>query len=1298
MRRITVKKENKLRLFIFMLLLICLSVRANSTIRFYNADQLSSNLINSICQDGQGYMWISTKYGLNKFDGVRFTHYFHYDDTISIASDNVSKLFVDKEGMLWALSYNAVQQYNAEKDIFEYVHFKGEFSDFRDILQKPDGHLLVLSKHSLFEIDKNTMTAIPLSNVNKYLPDDNAKYIYWDCKDRLWMCGDHQVSMYDWNRKDGHIYEEELVQYGIVAGINEDAHQRLVVVTNNAVLGLDNQTGRFVLEMSIPGTFEVYRVYKNSKEELVMGSFGRGAYKLDFEMNEVHSVYHWEYKGISYDRQKVYAFYEDKGGNVWLGCYQAGLVFLSSKDESFHYFDLERTSFGNDRLLCTAFADKQGRLYVGQERNGLNIVDTVGNREEHLLPGITVTSVYDDTKGYFWIGTHNNGFCRLDTQTKQLTWIEKQGWVTDMTTDKLGNIYVAFFNDSIYSYDKSFRKRVLCNGQMKLNNRYVNVLYTDTEGLIWIGHYYGIDVYDPKDNREVRIPVDARLRKMVVHAIIESADGLIWIGCNKGLFAYDRRQHTWRCYTTRDGLCDDYVCGIVEDDTHHLWISTYHGLARMNTETESFVNFYQGNGLRKNQYMRSIYGYLKYGIVYFGNDKGLTYFAPHQILRNEFLQGITLTGVSLNGEPQQLSDELFFDYYSSFTLSFSSLDFREMENVYYEYRFTDDPQGFWHRMPASMSDIHFIHLSSGTHELEVRACDSGVYSAVKKMIIHITPPWYRSWWAYTLYMLFTLGVVTILILYYKSKKLAKMNEDKIRTFVDISHEFRSPLTLIKSPLEQLLQHNYDSQTNRALRYIARNTDRLLALVNQILSIRKIEKGQLKLAYVETNLTVFLSDLCHVFDYETEKRHIELSFSSSDEQLSAWIDPDSFDKVMSNLIGNALKFVEDHGKITMELKRYGGKILITVTDDGPGINKKQLKQIFERFYQTSETTSAGQMGYGIGLNLAYKIVHLHGGTIEADNRRDTHGAVFTVSLPMGNSHLPKEQLVDDGNVNMPMVETNVSISDIIGEKSHRVRKKTNYRIFVVDDDKEICQFLMSELGLIYHVRTYTNGQLALEAISDEVPDLVVSDVVMPVMDGYQLLHRIKNNTKTSHIPVVLLTTKNDHQSRIEGFEQGADAYIDKPFNLEELEVRIAGLIANHNRMKGKFSGLQEQEGTVRKIELKGNNALLMEKIMKVVNERLGDSEFNVDALADIIGMSRVQLFRRVKEITGITVGEFIRNLRMQQAAELLTKGDITVSQVAYAIGMANPPHFTAAFKKYFGVSPSEYMKKHSKKTE
>ena len=351
---------------------------------------------------------------------------------------------------------------------------------------------------------------------------------------------------------------------------------------------------------------------------------------------------------------------------------------------------------------------------------------------------------------------------------------------------------------------------------------------------------------------------------------------------------------------------------------------------------------------------------------------------------------------------------------------------------------------------------------------------------------------------------------------------------------------------------------------------------------------------------------------------------------------------------------------------------------------------------------SSRTASGQLGFGIGLNLTYKLVKLHGGDITARNRTDGHtGSVFTVTLPQGAGHLAKDSIVD-GSYFADKTEKD-SRRRAEGEaaasgepKQRKPRRATNYRVAVVDDDEGIRNFLSSEMGLDYHVDTYANGREALEAVTDTLPDLVVSDVMMPEMDGFTLLRRLKNNTKTSHIPVILLTTKVEQAARVEGLDYGADAYINKPFDLEELLATAASLIANRQRVRGKFSGVQEQKDAVKPIELKGNDAQLMEKIMKVVNDRLSDSDFNVEALAADVGLSRVQLHRRVKEMTGITIGEFIRNLRMQQAARLFEQGDITVSQVTYAVGMVNPNHFAAAFKKYFGVTPSEYMAKHAPK--
>ena len=1284
------------------------------TSRSYNTESLSSNLITGICQDQRGYLWIGTEYGLNKFDGVHFTQYYHDEtDTRSLHSDHVRRQLIDKSGALWIVTPGGVQRYNPVRNDFEAVDFGDSPVDITDILQIPSGKFWLLnSQHGVFELDPATMKAQPVSPICKALGDQSFGAMYLDAKQRLWLISSNVgIVEFDTKSKQTHTYgEAELGTKNITGLFEKDGH--LFVVSRKAVSLLNEQSLQFESVIPIPPTIMVRRVYQNSDHRFIVGSYGQGAYMIDFEHRQLQPLF------PQYASQKVYAYFEDYSHNVWLGCFQEGLYYLSLRAQPFNYLSLSKTAFNNNGLLTTAYSDSQGRLFIGQERNGIVETSSTGGTGQRWLDGHTVISVYDDHQGHLWVGTYAEGAFRITPATREVLPIHGlEGCrVKRITADHQGNIYMAILNGTLRSFTSDgLKERTLCKGKLELRNRYLNTLMTDSEGLIWIGHYQGVDVYDPKGDRLIDLPLDTLMQPATTYAIAEAEKGIIFFGTNRGLFSYHKKTHKWKRYTVKDGLPNDIVCGIVVSKNGIIWLSTYRGLSCMDTQKETFVNYYRGNGLEDFCYQRGIYGGSSYGMVYFGNDHGLTWFSPDNITRQEFLHGLTLTGILLNNQQMnatmlsgghQISDlpledtkDITLSYVdNTFTLQFSSMDFREPQNVYYEYRFTDDPSDLWHRTPTGDSEITITHLGYGKNVLQVRACDNGVYSPIKTLTIRITPPWYRSWWVYCLYVLVLFGITALLLLYYKHRQEAQTNEEKIRFFVDISHELRSPLTLIKSPLDSLLKKDFDVTTQRALRNMQRNTERLLLLVNQILSLRKIERGQTSLHYTPTVMAPFIRDLCHTFDLETERRHIDLQLHSTDEGLEAWIDREHFDKVVVNLIGNAMKYVKDGGHIDVCLSSKDSHFLFSVKDNGPGIDEEYLKKVFDRFFQTSVRPSGGQMGYGIGLNLSYQLVKMHGGTIVAHRRTDGPGSEFLVTIPMGNTHLPKDSISNERYVS-PQTKETEPVAVITEEaKTRRTRRKTNFNIIVADDNQDIREFLLTELGESYHISAYPDGKQALEAIADEVPDLVISDVIMPEMDGFTLLHRIKNSTKTSHIPVILLTSKTEHQSRLEGLEEGADAYIDKPFNMEELEARIAGLIANRNRMKGKFSGVQEQDGIVRQIELKGNNEQLMEKIMEVVNARLTEENFNVEALADAVGLSRVQLHRRVKELTGITVGEFIRNLRMQQAAKLLEKGDVTIAQVTYAIGMANPTHFTAAFKKYFGITPTEYMNKHTHDTK
>lgn len=1296
---------------IILLALACAHAAVAGTYhRLYGHDMLSSKLVTGICQDSRGYVWIATDYGLNRFDGVYFTQY--YADTgEGLANNQVQNVMPCGGGVLVDM-YSSVQLYTPDDNRFHDIRLKDAPAvSVKSIVTTPSGDVwLVNSGHGIWQVDLKKMEARPVAKVNRAVGGYKLKSALMDKRGRLWLSTlENGLVMYDTRTDRVLRFLDDAANRTKVAGIMEDAKGRVVVATNNNGIYLpDGRTGAIAKLCDVKGV-TVMRSFCDSNGGMYLGTSIYGVWRIDIDGRRAVPLYTPAEMSLM-PKSEAWAFCRDKDGNAWIGFHRGGLLFVSQRQQPFGYVGMDGIDGDNGSNVLAVGAAGNGNLYVGKEGNGLFELTHSGEVADRWLHGKGVSAIMPVGGGKVWVGTHyNDGVCLLDTRTGSARWIADKdiagSYVKSVAADKRGNVYIACFNKGLFSFTPDgLSRRTLCGGKMQLHNRYFNVLKTDSRGLLWIGHYYGIDAYDPGRDRVLDIRMDSTMRSAVTYAIAETRDGLMWFGTNKGLFSYDTAGHAWKHYTKADGLPVESVCGIAEGDDGCLWMSTFRGLCRLDRRTGRMAVFYRGNGLEDDNYLRGVCGVSPFGLVYFGNERGITFFMPQKVRMDGFKRGIALTGVYLQGRQVVMPEDAIRLGYrdNTFTLRFSTMDFREADNMYYEYRFKDEPRGVWHQTAAGTSEITLTHLQPGSHTLLVRACDGGMTSAVEQIDIRITPPWWRSWWAYTLYTMAALAVIALAFTAYRRKQQADNNESEIRFLIDVAHELRSPLTLIKSPLDSLMRHDYDQQTNRALRGMKRNTDRMLQLVNQILSIRRIEKGQMKLHYALTDMRQFVGDIVHDYDFEAEKRGIKLSFTADGGGLAAYIDHDNFDKVVNNLLTNALKYTADGGEIAVTLADGGGRLRLTVADTGQGIDEKQLKRVFDRFYQVSSRTASGQLGFGIGLNLTYKLVKLHGGDIVARNRTDgVSGSIFTVTLPVGMRHLPKGSIVDGSFFTGRTMKTDAqqAVSETAadaGERPQRRRRTTGYKVVVVDDDEGIRNFLTAELGTEYHVAAYTNGREALEAVAETLPDLVISDVMMPEMDGFTLLRRLKNNTKTSHIPVILLTTKVEHQSHLEGLDYGADAYMDKPFDMEELLATAASLIANRNRVRGKFSGVQEQKETVKPVELKGNDAQLMEKIMKTVNERLSDSDFNVEALAAEVGLSRVQLHRRVKEMTGITIGEFIRNLRMQQAARLFEQGDVTVSQVTYAVGMVNPNHFAAAFKKYFGLTPSEYMAKHAPK--
>ena len=555
----------------------------------------------------------------------------------------------------------------------------------------------------------------------------------------------------------------------------------------------------------------------------------------------------------------------------------------------------------------------------------------------------------------------------------------------------------------------------------------------------------------------------------------------------------------------------------------------------------------------------------------------------------------------------------------------------------------------------------------------------------KSTIIHIKvcDPWYASTWAFLLYFLTAAGIILYIIYRYERHRKEDLEETKMQFLINATHDIRSPLTLIMGPLNKLKTRITDAESKQDIDTIDRNAQRLLLLVNQILDERKIDKDQMHLHCQKTDLKEFLRGIMSLYNFNVQERSITLSLKEDESlkeegNLQVWIDRINFDKVISNLLSNAMKYTSDGGEITLIIGKNKESAIIKVEDTGIGLKEEKTDRLFERFYQGNNNSDIHIEGTGIGLNLCRALVKMHGGAIRAYNRTDgIKGSCFEVNIPLGKEHLkPEEILQEDGT----------KTAESTGKRTQANR---NFNILIVDDDAEIAHYIKTELSDWYRFDHARNGKEGLKMLLTGKYDLVISDVMMPEMDGVTMLKKIKGNSNVSDIPVILLTSKSEVENRLEGLRKGADAFLAKPFNMEELHILIDNLVDNVRRIRGKYSGAQGQKAKIEQIQVKGNNDALMERVMKYMNEHLADPDLNVEKLTEDVGISRAQLHRKLKEIAGVSAGEFIRNLRLEQAARLIEEGQINITQVAYSVGFSNQTHFSTVFKKHYGMSPSEY---------
>ncbi len=1266
--------------------------------RLYTSNDLSSSLIRCIIQDKYGFIWVGTNYGLNRFDGYKFSTYLcNPADTTTIQDNDIVKLYPYSKEFLFVATNRGLYKYSYLTNSFQHIVLEKKDEKIRISSLIEDGkHNLLIgtSGYGAYRLDMTTGKVTRLSRKSANSVDDFFSMLFFDAEGYLWQANHTKVlRKYKYDGKSIRlvsVYEPKDL-FGIRKLYATDKKGFFVAHTGG-IMRYDYASHRFSrydFDFSAhQGAGYISAVTLDKYGNLWLGTSGDGTFKIPHGSRKAYRV-ELNNQSFIFDNAHISDLLIDRDGNQWYGCYMKGL-FLSNNDKNvFHPVSLDELGAGME-TISSVVGVADGLMLFVVKNHGLYLLDEkTGNTKLLQSPAGPIKVYSDFRKNVYVYG--RDGIYEYDWkhQTYRLLLPSNGLSLDDMRVDAAGNIYFTSQGNGLYVWNRKSGKmtQYLMDDKRPhktICNNWISEIRLDSRGWLWCATTNGVSCMDTKTGYFDIILSRPLLEGKTCYCTLELSDGKIAIATEMGLYLYDGKKQQTTPWPHSESISGLRIYSLKKDVKGNLWMSTAQGIWCYDSKAKSFFSFEKGNGLLTKEYLAGVVGSTSDGVICYGNSEGLTYFRPSQVKDyNEKTSAIYLSGVLLDGKMAPfIGDNLSVPSdFKSIVLSFSLLDYQSVGNIVFQYRING---GKWISNAAGDNSFNFTGLSYGHYRIEVRTYCNGKYSTYKKVInLDVLAPWFLTVWAKLIYLFLILGLTAAAIIVYLRKKKRDMEEAKMQFLINATHDIRSPLTLIMEPLKKLKERLGNAEEYQAdIDTIDRNAQRLLTLVNQILDKRRLDKHQMNLSCRETNLVEFSQGLVSLFTYNANLRGINIKLEMPEKPVNAWIDRNKLDKAIANLLSNAFKYTPNGGEIIFRIEKQDKKVLLYVIDSGKGLGKNDdAKTLFERFYQGKNSADMHLGGSGIGLNLCRSIVRLHGGDVTARNREDgTSGACFIIELPLGKEHLKDSQINSDYVVN--------------GKKPQRGAASRNCKILLVDDDIEICRYIKSELSDWYRFVICNNGKEALNQLLSGDFDLVVSDVVMPEMDGITLLRNIKGNANISHVPVIMLTSKSEISDRLEGIKLGADAYLAKPFSLEELHLTIDNLIDNVRRLKGKFSGALKQDDKVEKVEVKGYDEELMERIMKVVNENLSDSDFNVEKMCDEVGVSRTQLHRKLKEMTGVPTSEFLRNIRLNEAARLIRERKINITQVSYMVGFANNSHFSTAFKKYFGMSPTEYAAKYT----
>ncbi len=1287
-------------------------------------------------EDSRGLLWLTALGGrLFRFDKIseRFVEY-------PSLGQGVHQVFEDNSGDLWTATWGAgVGRYVPTSDSFQvYTHWPGRPGTLPDnnvgaVCVDNEGQLLVGTGSGVSSFDKQRDEFHHLEGG----PGNYVSSIVVDAHETVWAGTNHGLWEIDRSHSRSTIHLNKKREWNDILFLYEDSRSELWVASGGGISRFDRVTRKFKnFENYIPPettlgiTWPVKPIFEDRTGTLwsgvssVLAVFDR--VKQDFVLCS------FEPRSPKYTEANVTsAMYQDRSGRMWFGTMSRGVEWTDRNRKPF--IDIRLS--GLSPSVISILTDQDGILWLGQPeglcrldpRSGVQILYQRNPSNSRSLSGNVIASIAEESPKTLWLGTYERGLNRFDKQTGLSTrFVHDERNPRSLRSNNIGSLLIDRTGVLWVGAEGLDKLTPGTNTFSHLNvdsagNPYIMSLLEDQSGVLWIGTATGLASFDRKLAKFEHYRNDptagTSLSNNAVNALHEDRQGSLWIGTDNGLNKFEKSTSTFSHITEKDGLASDKIIGILEDDHGSLWMLTPKGISRYNPATGSIRNYDQRDGVRLDAAIYSPYFKDRNGEMFFGGFSGLIRFHPDSIKDNPTVPSVVITSFKKFEQPVRFDTSISekrlieLSYKDNvFSFEFAALNLLSAEKNQYAYKL----EGFdkdWIYSGTKRSAT-YTNLDGGTYVFRVKGSNNdGVWNEQGTSIaVVITPPPWKTTWAYLFYV--SIAAMTLYgirryqlnklnvrhqleLTALESKTLREVDEVKSRFFANISHEFRTPLSLILGPVEAMSLAARDEKVRENLAMILRNARRLLSLVNQLLDLSRIEGHKMKLRARETDLIDIVRGVAASFESLAVRKDIQLSVVW-DAPVIGYFDDEVVVKIITNLLSNAFKFTGEGGRVSVEVRSgkvdSPGCVSIAVVDTGVGIPADQHEKIFDRFYQVDGAATREHEGTGIGLALTRELVQLHKGRIEVASEPG-HGSSFTVTLPLGKAHLLEEEIVNDKSDIAREVTVSVDTltdsdggapaGDAIGEGRDEPPS-----VLVVEDNADMRRYIRSRLEGTYAVLEAENGSAGMETAITSGPDLIVSDVMMPKMDGLELCKRLKQDLRTSHIPIILLTAKAGKGHRIEGLGIGADDYLVKPFDAEELAARIANLIEQRRMLRMRFQ---------KEIVLKPNDiavtpvdAQFLQRVMGLVEEHMADSEFGTEAMGKELYLSRMQLHRKLKALTGRSPHEFLRAMRLQRAAQLLRKGAGNVSEIAYEVGFNNLSHFAKSFREEFGQSPSEFV--------